>query len=427
LPLVNGLRGAVLLSPGVFQIPAPINLPASGVVLRGSGSGANGTVLQGVGAGHLMIQVGNTNASVTAVGSTSTTITDAYLPSGSSSFHVADTSKVQVGEPVWVRRRATSAWIHFMGMDTLVRSGNPQTWIDANNDNEIWRRTITAVNGNQVSLDQPLTDSFDSTYIATNGGTVEQYTTSGIVSQIGVEHLAMEGMPRGSGFDYGVINIDGASDAWMNDVLAHNFTSGVVVARNGSRITIESVQLSHDNNNVTCPGAKQFEFSIDGTQVLVDRSSSTGSMQAFYYATQGQTTGPNVLLNFTGRAQACAAIEPHQRWASGLLVDGANISGEIALGDRGTDGSGHGWSMGWGVVWNSSADALAVQSPPGATNWVIGSSGTVNKVIADGENVPSNIQLGTYDSQNIPVAPQSLYLAQLCQRLGPQALRNIGY
>jgi len=34
---------------------------------------------------------------------------------------------------------------------------------------------------------------------------------------------------------------------------------------------------------------------------------------------------------------------------------------------------------------------------------------------------------GIYDSHNTPVAPTSLYLAQLNERLGKQALINVGY
>ena len=37
-PLVNGLRGAVLLKPGKFQTSSTITVSASGVVMRGSGS-----------------------------------------------------------------------------------------------------------------------------------------------------------------------------------------------------------------------------------------------------------------------------------------------------------------------------------------------------------------------------------------------------
>jgi hypothetical protein len=34
---------------------------------------------------------------------------------------------------------------------------------------------------------------------------------------------------------------------------------------------------------------------------------------------------------------------------------------------------------------------------------------------------------GIIDSQDKPVEPASLYLEQLKERLGPQALKNIGY
>jgi hypothetical protein len=66
------------------------------------------------------------------------------------------------------------------------------------------------------------------------------------------------------------------------------------------------------------------------------------------------------------------------------------------------------------VLWNSEAANLDVQQPPGAMNWAIGSKG---KMAGD----------GTFDSLGTPVAPNSLYLAQLCERLGPVAVAAIGY
>jgi hypothetical protein len=81
--------------------------------------------------------------------------------------------------------------------------------------------------------------------------------------------------------------------------------------------------------------------------------------------------------------------------------------------------------MGWAVVWNSTATSFLIQYPPGAPNFAIGSTGKY-----DTDSRPGGgpvLRSGIYDSQNTPVAPRSLYLAQLCLRLGPQALRNIGY
>src|SRR2546430_4941953 len=74
-----------------------------------------------------------------------------------------------------------------------------------------------------------------------------------------------------------------------------------------------------------------------------------------------------------------------------------------------TAGSGHGWAIGWGVLWNSSAASLDVEQPPGSMNWAIGGKGTTSGS-------------GTFEAIGGEVAPRSLYLAQLCERLGPAAV-----
>lgn len=48
-PLSGGQRGALLLQPGRYTVTRTLRLHASGVVLRGSGSGPDGTVLEAAG------------------------------------------------------------------------------------------------------------------------------------------------------------------------------------------------------------------------------------------------------------------------------------------------------------------------------------------------------------------------------------------
>ena len=75
--------------------------------------------------------------------------------------------------------------------------------------------------------------------------------------------------------------------------------------------------------------------------------------------------------------------------------------------------------MGWGVAWNVITPFFLVQEPPGAHNWCIGCIGTaVTK---------AGIPQGIVDSRNVPVLPFSLYLEQLRERLGHEALADIGY
>jgi hypothetical protein len=133
-----------------------------------------------------------------------------------------------------------------------------------------------------------------------------------------------------------------------------------------------------------------------------------------------------VVLDFSTKGNP-SHLQPHQRWATGLLVDNVVATGgTIDLMNRGYYGSGHGWTIGWGVVWNSTALSLLIQQPPGTENWAIGSAGTLATASMPGGD-STLLPSGIIDAHGTAVAPKSLYLAQLCERLGPAALANIGY
>ena len=80
---------------------------------------------------------------------------DDYVAAGARSFTVNDASEFKVGDAVLVGRPVTAAWVHFMGMDTLVRDGAPQSW-RAVGSADNYEREITAISGNQVTVDIPL-------------------------------------------------------------------------------------------------------------------------------------------------------------------------------------------------------------------------------------------------------------------------------
>ncbi|HSC39972.1 MAG TPA: discoidin domain-containing protein, partial [Chitinophagaceae bacterium] len=89
-------------------------------------------------------------------------------------------------------------------------------------------------------------------------------------------------------------------------------------------------------------------------------------------------------------------------------------------------GSGHGWTMGWAVAWNCIAKTYIIQNPPGALNWAIGCIGSRQQTARLFDSSPILAE-GVFESYGKPVAPQSLYLAQLSDRLGGPALANAGY
>jgi hypothetical protein len=127
--------------------------------------------------------------------------------------------------------------------------------------------------------------------------------------------------------------------------------------------------------------------------------------------------------NFSGDGH----VEAHQRWSTGMLYDNCRVpGGGMEFRNRGEMGSGHGWAMGWGVAWNCEAKEFVIQNPPGAVNWMIGCVGE-NKLMPRPFGKGPTLPEGTKESAGARVSPESLYLAQLKQRLGPQALKNIGY
>lgn len=424
LPASNGLRGAVLLGPGKFVVKSTLTITTSGVVLRGSGSGAMGTVLALSGAPRAAVSIQG-KGSWQTVGK-GATITDAYVPSGATSFHVDSATGLQVGDHVLIDRPVTDAWIHFMGMDKLVRNGMPETWIGAGTIIHT-DRVIAAISGDQITLDVPLSDSYDAQYTKP-GVKITPYTFDGRIEQVGLESMRIVASAASVPISdpiFSVLDMNDVIDGWVKDVVADECTNGFSIGATSKRITVDGAVF----NRVTpIDGSAGYPFSyaISGTQTLVMRS-STHADKVYSYATMARVSGPNVLLDFKGTG-TWTRIEPHQRWATGLLLDGVDSpGGSINLIDRGYLGSGHGWTIGFAVAWNGVAMDLTVQQPPGAQNWAIGASGALKTQAEAGKADTTPMPSGITESIGKAVAPRSLYLAQLCERLGPQALANIGY
>ena len=143
LPLTNGLRGAVILKPGTYLCSETLNINASGVVLRGSGALEGGTTLRMTGEPHVAIAIaGKQNIQVLGAPAH---IKQAYVPSGAQSITLDDASSFTPGDSIRITRYTTSKWLHFMGMDGMVRDGKPETWVG---DSISTIRVITAIQGN---------------------------------------------------------------------------------------------------------------------------------------------------------------------------------------------------------------------------------------------------------------------------------------
>lgn len=424
LPPIHGFRGAVLLAPGTFSCSGTLNIGASGVVLRGSGAAEGGTTIKLTGDPHVAIAIAG-KQEIKVIGSPAH-IREPYVPSGAQSITLDDAPSFAPGDTIRITRYTTQKWLHFMGMDKLTRDGATEHWVG----NAIQtQRVVTGRNGNVLELDVPLTDSYDRNYLPPEGAEVERIAVSGTIEQVGVESLRIVAPPREVAFTdplFRAGRLNGLRDGWVRDLFVDDTTEGFDVAEDSARITIENVAVRH-TTQVTSSAVPD-DFILRGTQILIYHCASRGNHEMFV-ATGARNQGPNVVLDSTFLGDG--HVQPHQRWSTGFLVDNVHVpDGGIDLKNRGEMGTGHGWTMGWGVVWNSSASSLVIQNPPGAANWSIGTSGAelgepMKIVGVRRRDLGPDLPKGFIESPGHPVQPESLYRAQLAERLGAGALKAL--
>jgi hypothetical protein len=376
--------------------------------LRGSGSEEKGTIINMTGKPHVCISVKG-NVSSKTIG-TPVNFADAYVPSGANSFALTDASGFSVGDTIRIIRSVTDAWIKFMGMDQLVRDGKKQTWVTGDITCE---RIIAKKDKNKITVDVPLTDSYYSKYLNPPGVSVVKISSSGELSQIGIENVRIVSAPQSVTITEGsnkAFTMSGISDGWARNIEVFNTVNSVSVT--GKKITVDNLTITH--TLPTIGAAKPADINGSGQQLLFDHCKITGD-NLFFFGTGAKVTGPVVVMNSVFRGNGW--IQPHQRWATGLLIDNCEVpDGGIDFMNRGEMGSGHGWAIGWAVAWNCKAATYLNQMPPGVANWVIGCKGEPQQKAMPFTEDPLLPQ-GIYDSHNFTVTPKSLYLAQLKERL----------
>jgi len=422
-PGVHEIRGAVELAPGTFHLKGTLHLKTSGVVIRGAGSnGPHSTVLEMTGQPHLAIEIKG-DFKARQLGSP-TFISDSYVPAGTTRIHVANASGIHPGDTLEIVKPVTPQWIHFMGMDQLTRDGEPQQWVKS--DIRVLRQ-VSSVQGDAVTLSVPLTDSFDAEFYPGTQPAVIREEIAGRIAETGVENLQIKAPNKSIGYnldpEFDGIFINNVLDSWLSGLAFVDTTDSVRIDLHAERLTVVKVDVTQ--YSAVTSSAKPFDFSVQGSQILLDRCTGSGD-KVVYIATQSHSEGPVVALHcrFSGDGQ----IEGHQRWSTGLLVDNSVVEGgDMYLRNRGTMGSGHGWTIGWSVLWNDEAGVFIVQNPPGAMNWVIGGKGAQWATIMPGSTDKVALPHGVIEARDQHIRPDSLYLEQLRERKGLSALKAVGY
>lgn len=404
----RGLRGAVELAPGRFEIWGQLRLRASGVVLRGLGQGDERATLVATGVDRRdLIRVGGApNERFSEMGSV---VVDEYVPVGATSLTLAPGHGLAVGDVVRIERMGNQKWIETVGMDKaparLPYQWRPDTILLR------WDRRVLAVDGDRVRLDGPLASSLQPEH---GQALVRKRLETRALQQVGILDLQCvseyeRGNPADESHSWVAVSVDGVENGWISGVTTRGFAlSAVRLGDDARRVTVQDCAYLEPVSERG--GYRRQAFHTSGQQTLFLRCLAEDGLDDF---TVGHlASGPNVFLECRSvRSGGISGSIGH--WATGILFDNTHIDGgQIAFDNRETWNQGVGWAAANSVVYQSSAAIITSRRPPTAQNWAIG-------VWSQYEGDGAWIQVSQF------VNPKSLYRAQLAERLGQSALRAL--
>ncbi len=398
----NGFKGTVLLDKGIFKVSGEINIKESGIVLRGSGSGNNGTTLLGTSINRkAIINISGIN---NRVFKETTEIATNYTPLGTTILAVNNANTFKKGDQIVINTPITKKWIDLLSMNDF---GGESGWIGWKADDFVIHadREIIAVQGNKITIDAPLTNALDEEL---SKSTVVNYTWSGRINNVGVENLTLKSdydttNPKDEQHRWYGIAIENAEDIWVRQVNFEQFAGGAVsILKTAKRITVEDCLALNPISEIAAH--RRNTFYTEGQQTLFQRCYSEFGYNDFVVGGYA-TAGPNVFLQ-------CESHLPYSfsgsvgSWATGILFDVSLIDGNtISFKNKEQDARGLGWNAANSVIWETSASKIENYNPPTANNWAFG-------VWAQWAGN------GHWKDVNNHISPRSLFYALLEQRLG---------
>nr|WP_315197556.1 DUF6298 domain-containing protein [uncultured Flavobacterium sp.] len=402
-PDKSGFRGVVLLDKGIFKISGTLYIKKSGVVIRGSGNMDNGTVLLGTGLEResLIRVLGVDDKKYAETFEFNT----AYTPLGTQKIQLKNASKLKVSDEIIISKPLTDIWIKELKMDDF---GAETGWIGwKKNDWDIsWNRTVTQINGNEVTLNAPLSMTLDDIYGISK---VTVYSWPGRIEQIGIENILMKSTynasnPKDEEHRWQAISIENTRNAWVKQVNFKHFAGGAVsLLKSAQQITVEDCIATEPISEIG--GFRRLTFYTEGQQTLFQRCYSENGYHDFAVGGFG-TTGPNAFVQCES-SMAFNNSGAIGSWATGVLFDIGYIDGQaLSYNNREQNGRGAGWTAGNSVIWETSASKIECYNPTTSQNWAFGTWGGI--MAGDGH----------WKDVNGHISPRSLFYAQLENRLG---------
>ena len=417
----QGIRGALLFEAGIYEVNQMLHVRQSGVVLRGLGNGVDSTsntIIRRVGNGTdpvIRISSGISSDAWAEVPDTRSSITSLFVPVGSRTFTVDNPELYNVGDQIVVLHPITEEWL------VAIDGGGTDTdppW-DTSEFDIAYTRRIERVQGDSLFIDAPVFNHLD-------GGLVQSYLykrdNTGEIQEVGIEHIrvAIETSgPLAEDHAETAIEFVHVANAWVRQVTALHFVYAGIDVRRSIHVTVTDSEALEPHSEIT--GARRYNFAVYRSQlVLFENNLATEGRHN--YVGNGEAWDSGIVFLNNRSQSAYTSSEPHRHWGQGFLydnhveVDSPPRQLRLRLGNRGSFGTGHGWSAVHSVAWNCKMNGarVSVEKPPTAQNYAIGCEGDIT-----GTGGSFRQPAGYIEGSNRPgLYPNSLYRKQLADRLG---------
>ena len=391
-PDKTGFRGAVVIAEGRYLISEPLRIEASGVVIRGMGRDKTIIVREGADRGAA-VYVGAVSAPKTLTAEQRAA--EQKEPVATAGSRIAIT---WTGSEEWIRNHRCD---DFGG--TLSYTGWKEGDITLT-----WHRTVTAADGDSLTLDAPITMFGCHRRISSSDARLVVGRYQGDeVAECGIENLTIESEvnswnPKDEDHCWEGIHIDNARDCWVRGVgFRHLASSAVNLQRGSSRITVQDCIATDPVSEVG--GWRRDVFITRGEQNLFLRCISRQGIHDF--AAGYCAAGPNAFVQCEGE-ESLGFTGSIGAWAPGLLFDIVNIDGnDISIGNLEQFRTGTGWNSANTMLWQCTAANIRCYSPDSLNR--NSGHGCWGCLWGDAE----------WTSSNDHVAPRSLFFSQLEERL----------
>jgi hypothetical protein len=395
----HGFRGAVLLDKGTFNLEKNLWIQTSGVILRGSDKHETVLLKKGVDRSAVLHIEGINNL----VSKDTFKVTSNYVPVNERTFEISSVSGLKVGDRLKIVRPCTNKWIQSVGCDVFGGGISSLGWKEGDMDVS-WDRTVTAITGNEVTIDAPLTVAIDSEF---GGAIVTKYVWNGRISESGVENLTMTSdynkkYPKDEDHCWTGVSVENAENCWVRQIDFNNFAGNAVFLQpTSSKITVEDCISLNPVSEIA--GFRRIIFYTMGQQNLFQRCYSENGINDF--AAGYCAPGPNAFVQCESKGSLgfSGAIDA---WSCGLLFDIVNIDGQnLTFKNLGQSKNGAGWGTSNSLFWQCSASEIECYSP---------SKDAQNRAYGCWAQFSGD---GQWANSNNHVQPRSIYYAQLAARL----------